>query len=78
MYYSIESKATQISDPQVVSHIILHITVHNGTYASKKLVFSSCTTDGNTCMYQSFASKQLFCEMRYSSCSTLGYFSLYR
>lgn len=47
MYYSIESKATQISDPQVVSHIILHITVHNGTYASKKLVFSSCATDGN-------------------------------
>lgn len=47
MYYSIESKATQISDPQVGSHIILHITVHNGTYASKKLVFSSCTTDGN-------------------------------
>lgn len=68
MYYGIESKATQISDPQVVSHIILHITVHNGTYASKKLVFSSCTTDGNI--------KQLFCEMRYSSCSTLGYFSL--
>lgn len=41
MYYSIESKAAQISDPQVVSHIILHITVHNGTYASKKLVFFS-------------------------------------
>lgn len=54
-----------------VTRIILHITVHNGTNASMHLMFSSHTIDGNIDVLP-----QNNLLVRWSSCSTLGFFSV--